>query len=285
MLNTSSQPSEYLPLALRCRSKNEFNLLHIAFENILAPIEFTYFMDLVATQQLPKQTYDWLRKFAGLSPGLYDSPQGFKRDALAENMLLYRNPTENAGGKTLLVGFAGNARRLMMPIAIFLQCLDSRVWDVVLLRKGLEQRTFFEGVYGVAGTFPDLLEYVRKAVSAERYCRVMTFGTSGGGLAAIVAAMLLGANRGVSVCGAPPTSPLDPWWESQFAGRPRHAVGLPQLHYVYGAGSQYDRQSALALQGFFGGMLHPVAGVDDHYALKPMLKAGQFQTFLNELLA
>ena len=169
MLTTSSQPSDYLPLALRCRSKNEFNLLHIAFENILAPVEFTYFMDLVATQQLPKQTYDWLRKIAGLSPGLYDAPQRFRRDALAENVLLYRNPTENDGSKTLLIGFAGNARRLMMPIAIFLQCLDSRLWDVLLLRKGLEQSNYLRGgVRGVAGNFPDLVEYVRKAASRRQ---------------------------------------------------------------------------------------------------------------------
>ena len=69
MLTTSSQASEYLPLALRCRSKNEFNLLHIAFENILAPIEFSHFMDLVLTQQLPQRTYEWLRKIAELSLG------------------------------------------------------------------------------------------------------------------------------------------------------------------------------------------------------------------------
>lgn len=283
MLTTSSQPPDYLPLALRCRSKNEFNLLHIAFENILAPAEFTYFMDLVASQQLPKQTYDWLRKIAGLSPGLYDAPQHFQRTALAENVLLYRNPTASEGGKTLLIGFTGNARRLMMPIAIFLQCLDSRLWDVLLLRKGLEQSNYLEGVRGIANNFPELVEYVGKAASADKYCRVMTYGTSGGGFAAILAAVLLGATRGVSVCGAPPL--LDSCLEAQLAGRPTPAVEPPQLHYIYGADCETDRQSALALQNSFGGTLHPVAGVDDHYALKPMLKAGQFQTFLNELLA
>ena len=137
MLTTSSQPSDYLPLALRCRSKNEFNRLHIAFENILAPTEFTYFMDLVATQQLPKLTYEWLRKVAELSPGLYDLPQGFRREALAENVLLYRDPTENHGGKTLLIGFAGNSRRLMMPIAIFLQCFESAPMGCPVAEEGI----------------------------------------------------------------------------------------------------------------------------------------------------
>jgi hypothetical protein len=92
MLTTSSQASDYLPLALQCRSKNQFNLLHIAFENILAPIEFTHFTDLVVSQELPQGTHDWLRKIYGLSPGLFDAPQGFRRQALAENVLLYREP-------------------------------------------------------------------------------------------------------------------------------------------------------------------------------------------------
>ena len=217
MLTTSSQPSEYLPLALRCRSKNEFNLLHIAFENILAPIEFAYFVDLVATQQLPKQTYDWLRKIAGLSPGLYDAPQRFRRELSRRTCCDIRDPTENDGGKTLLVGFAGNARRLMMPIAIFLQCFDARLWDVVLLRKGRSRRTSLKGVDGVAGNFPALLEYVAKRPLQRSTARVVTYGTSGGGFAAILAAVLLGLLAAFRFAGRP--SPLDPWLEAQLAGR------------------------------------------------------------------
>jgi len=282
MLTTSSQPSDYLPLASRCRSKNEFNLLHIAFENILAPAEFGYFTDLVATQQLPQQTYEWLRKIWGLSPGIYDCPQRFQRAVLADNVLLYRDPAANHTQKTLLIGFTGNARRLMMPIAMFLQCLDAHLWDVLLLRKGLEQSNYLQGVRGIAGNFPDLADYLRKAVPADKYRRVMTYGTSGGGFAAILGALLLGAARGVSVCGALPQ--LDPL-HAQLVERSSPSSETNQFHYIYGAQSETDRQSALALQNKFGGRLHPVQGVNDHYVLKPMLKAGQFQTFLSELLA
>jgi hypothetical protein len=285
MLTTSSQASDYLPLALQCRTKNQFNLLHIAFENILAPIEFTHFTDLVVSQELPQGTHDWLRKIYGLSPGLFDAPQGFRRQALAENVLLYREPDRDVSGKSLLIGFAGNARRLMMPISIFLQCLDSRVWDVVLLRKGADQATYFAGVEGVAGSLPALVQYVESAVPAKTYGRIVTYGTSGGGLAAILAAKLMDAARGVSVSGAPPQAPLDPWLEWQLALRRAYAARRPVLDYVYGADCEIDRNSALSLQHMFGGRLHPVAGIVDHYALKPMLKSGQFPAFLNELLA
>ena len=43
MLTTSSRASEHLPLALQCRTQNQFNKLHIHLENILAPPEFGLF--------------------------------------------------------------------------------------------------------------------------------------------------------------------------------------------------------------------------------------------------
>ena len=46
MLTTLSQASEYLPLALECRTQNQFNRLHIHLENILAPQEFVLLADL-----------------------------------------------------------------------------------------------------------------------------------------------------------------------------------------------------------------------------------------------
>jgi hypothetical protein len=120
----------------------------------------------------------------------------------------------------------------MMPISIFLQCLDSRVWDVVLLRKGADQATYFAGVEGVAASLPTLVQYVESAVPAKAYRRIVTYGTSGGGLAAILAAMLMGAARGISISGAPPQATLDPWLEWQLALRRTYAARRPELDYV-----------------------------------------------------
>ena len=148
----------------------------------------------------------------------------------------------------------------------------------------MEQKSYSEGVHGVADSFPSLIEYVQTAVCMEKYSRVVTYGTSGGGLPAILAAVLLRSARGISICGAPPSLPLEPWLASQLAVCRAHPEAAPQLHYVYGANSPADIEAALSLQSLFGGKLHPVAGVDDHYALKPMLKAGEFPAFLNEVL-
>jgi hypothetical protein len=203
----------------QCRTKNQINLLHIAFENILAPVEFNHFTELVGSQQLPTPTYDWLRKIAELSPEMFDRPQGFRRQALADNVLLYGEPSLHASGKSLLIGFAGNARRLMMPIAIFLQCLDSRLWDVGLLRKGAAQESCFEGVAGVASSLSALIEYIQCMLPTKRYRRLITYGTSGGGLAAILASILMNTARGISVGGAPPKTALDASLQKRLAVR------------------------------------------------------------------
>lgn len=286
MLAALTRAEEYLPLALQCRTENQFNLLHIQLENILSPGELTYFVELAETQQLPRQTCDWLRKIAGLSPGLFHSPQGFRRQALADNVLFYQDSGRDVSEKTLLVGFSGNARRLMMPISVFLQCLDSRLWDVVLFRKGSNQGSYLkEGVEGLASNLPGVVQYVETAVSAKSYQRIMTLGTSGGGLPAILCAILMDAARGISIGGVSPQSLLDPWLEWQLSVHRTYATRRPELGYAYGANCEPDRASALSCQSTFGGRLHPITAVGDHNPLEGLLKSGRFSRFLNELLA
>ena len=176
MLTTLSQASEYLPLALECRTQNQFNRLHIHLENILAPQEFVLLADLARRQQFPERSRNWLEKIGGLSPGLFDRPQAFSRRALSENVLFYQDEERAPATKTLLVGFAGDARRLMLPIAVFLQCLDARTWDLVLLRKGPHKRPFSRGVEGVSRHLPSVLNYReevhrRGSISADRDAR------------------------------------------------------------------------------------------------------------------
>ena len=284
-LTSSSQASDYLPLAMQCRTENQFNLLHIAYEHILAPIEFIHFTNLVKSQQLPEPTYDWLRRIAKLSPELFTSPKSFRRQARADNVLLYQDPARDASGKSLLVGFAGNSRRLMMPIAIFLQCLDSHVWDIVLLRKGAEQETYFEGVAGVASSLSTLVAYVEGMLPTKRYRQIVTYGTSGGGLAAILAAILMNAARGISVGGAPPKTAFDASLQTELAVRRACQAQVPELIYIFGADCEFDRNSAHTLQRLFGGKLHPLAGVDHHNPFRTMLKTGHLSAYLNELLA
>jgi hypothetical protein len=297
MLKSSILVSQYFTLASQCRSQNQSNKLHIDLENLLAPGELIQIADLAKTQQLPPSSCRWLESIERFSPELFDSPQRYRRRALCEceHVLIYQDPDRDAASKSLLVAFAGNGRRLGMPTSVFLQCLDSAAWDVVLLRKGPQKKSYVQGLEGISTHFPGLIRYLQTAATPRQYRRVVTLGTSGGGYAAILAAVLMNTSRGISICGAPPKSPsgLSVQWKlASFRVRRQLAIcqratGKPRqdLHFVYGADCAPDRESALSLLSSFDGMLRPAAEVGEHNLLGALLKRGQFTDFLNEMLA
>ena len=233
MLRASISTADYFTLAAECRTQNQFNKLHIHYENILAPLEFAHFARLSAERGFHEWSRIWLRKIGTLSPGLFEAPKGFSREPLSENILLYRDRSVAAAGKTLLIGFAGNARRLMLPISVFLQCLNPQAWDLVLLRKGPEKRSYLEGLEGECQSFVELLERVDRLVPAGSYRRLVTLGTSNGGFPAVLAALFMDAARGVSICGASPRAPLPEWLQWQLA-----------MHCGFAAGAARNRPGA-----------------------------------------
>jgi len=161
---------------------------------------------------------------------------------------------------------------------VFLQYVDSNLWDVVVLKK-CARNSYLLGVEGIASDFFGLVDYVGATVSAAHYRRVMTFGPSGGGFAAAWAAALMGANRGISVCGGVPNPPPSLASEDE---RPPRGV---DLCFVFGADNARDHQSALALMGLFGGRLRPIPGIPNHGVLGRLMKRGQLGEFLDEMLA
>ena len=285
MLTTLSQASEYLPLALECSTQNQFNRLHIHLENIFAPQEFVLLADLARREHFPERSRNWLERIEGLSPGLFDRPQAFSRRVLSENVLFYQDHGRETAAKSLLVGFAGDARRLMLPIAAFLQCLDARAWDLVLLRKGPSKRPFSRGVEGVSRHLPSVLNFVKTSIAAGQYQRIVTLGTSGGGYYAIVAAILLDGAIGVSIGGAAPKTSLGFRLRWRLAYHRASAKREPAFKFVYSADHEVDRRAATAMQAAFGGKLRPVAGVTEHNALAPLLARGELAEFLNEILS
>lgn len=133
------------------------------------------------------------------------------------------------------------------------------------------------GLEGIADDFHGLVKYVETTLSSTRYRRVITLGVSVGGFAALWAAVLMGAHRGISVGGCPPS--LLP---SPLQNRPQsHAT---DLCFVYGEECVVDHKSALALSDVFGGRLVPVSEVDTHGVLGQLMKRGQLAGFLNEML-
>ena len=114
---------------------------------------------------------------------------------------------------------------------------------------------YINGIEGVADDFPGLTRRIEAQLHTHRYRRVVTLGTSAGGFFAIWAAVLIAAQRGISVGGFRPTNIGEP-----LVRAPADA----DFRIVFGEKSPMDFERALAIQKLFGGSLQPVTGVAEH---------------------
>ncbi len=285
MMVAELTPAGYLTLMAKCRTQNEFNRLHIGLETFLAPRELADIVRLADSASLPPPAVAWLEKARQASPALVDAPQSFRRRAVFTAATLYSDPEAATRGKRLAVMFKGIARRLMMPTPIFLQHIDAQHWDVVLLST-TQGASFVRGVDSTHRDVPSLVHHVASVIDPAQYKGVTTFGTSGGGYAGAWAAILMGAQRGVSVSGAPPrTSPEPTTGRRPVVYQPGGEPHGVDLRFVFGAGHAHDRQSALLLREIFGGELWPVPDVAVHNVLWKLLERGQLADFLNQALS
>jgi hypothetical protein len=263
-----------------CETQNQFNRVHIDLENILAPLELAGLAKFAVARDLPKPTHDWLQKFATQVPEILESPQQFERHTLGP-LTLYQNAKHEVREKGLLVAFCGNARRLMVPVSIFLQFVDSCRWDMAVLKKD-PHSSYMDGL-GFAPDFRGVTDYAQATTSWSQYRRRMTVGTSSGGFAALWAALLMDAERGISIGGCPQRQAVAAARETRDR-RPASARET-ELRSIYGEGCIRDQRSATALFEIFGGKLEPVPTIDEHNVLGCLLRRGALAPFLQQMLA
>jgi hypothetical protein len=106
----------------------------------------------------------------------------------------------NCGAPDFLVAFCGGSRRLMMPISYFLQSIQDDVYDVLLLADW-SKRHFEGGLPGYSSSLLGTLRSIQSFARVKEYRRVITYGTSMGGLPALRAGLWLDADRAISVGG------------------------------------------------------------------------------------
>jgi pimeloyl-ACP methyl ester carboxylesterase len=145
-------------------------------------------------------------------------PARVERRWLRGGATMYASEVE--GPRTLVIGFAGNLRGFMMPTQVFLQFLGSRPADVLKLEvpRGIGYVT---GVRPHSHDFPSTLEWLASLIADGRYDRVVTVGTSGGGLPALLAAARLRV-------------------DAAFAAGPAAQMNATEMAAQLGAGSVLD---------------------------------------------
>lgn len=265
---------DYAAEAADCRTVNEFNRLHIKLDRTLAPAEIGHIARSADDPNFPAAGRIWLSVLRQRSPDLFEAPEPFERRRLSRRLTLYQ-----ASGwswrKKLLVGFTGNANRMMVRAHEFLQCVPARAWDVALVKR---RGRLSDAPDGGVENFEELLGEI-ETLRPGRYASVTTIGTSAGGALAIATALRWEARRGVSVCGWP-NEALNGARDAKLSSARRPTT----LRFVYGADFARDREAAVVMQRASGGEFRPVEGVADHNVLDVLFERRELKSFLAELL-
>ncbi len=122
----------------------------------------------------------------------------WKRATLTNSAYFYSNGVQERNNKTLLVAFTGNQHRLMMPTYRILQNLDAEQFDMLMLSD--PRRLLFEkGIEGLGSDLNELSGVITRFAEPSGFGRIVSIGTSGGGLAALYVAMKFGWSRAVTI--------------------------------------------------------------------------------------
>ena len=273
----------------RCRTENQLNRMHIALENYMTPAEVRYFAGALAGDAADSPSRRWIARLGGSMPINKVRPIEFERRGIFKGVTRYTADGGSASQKTLIIGFAGQFHRLMSPMPWLLDCLNPALYDVIVLRD-FSRLAFAKGIPGLGGDFFEALSNLRRHVDPRTYRNVMSLGTSGGGIPAVLAAILLKLNRGLSI------SPQDfhrvaaklkahglsdgPY-AALLASRPRP---FPELVLVCGADHRKDAADASALHKLVPSHLWKVKNCAQHGVLTWHLARGTLPTFLAKIL-
>ncbi|WP_373504749.1 hypothetical protein, partial [Aestuariivirga sp.] len=204
------------------------------------------------------------------------------------------------GGPAVVV-FPGFKNRVGgWPIHYFDSLLASRGVTAIYAYDAT-QRVFFFGAEGIAGNVEGVAAHIARLPDVANASRVLTFGTSGGGMTALRTALAIGAHGCLTfgaktILGRP--APNVPDIELERLARFTAALPLTdrdlraawpedrhlQATMFYGTGYAPDKAHAARLADRPGVTLCPVDNVMDHDAFTPSLESGAFEAALDRLL-
>lgn len=275
-----------------CRSRADYLRKLIEVENEACPAELR---DLAgACGDLPADAAARLKATLDLMDRCPAPTRPFTRTTLSPAAGLYRHEA-GVSGKSLLVCFCGVAHRMMVPIPVFLQLIPADRFDVLVL-KDPSGRDYLGGVPGFGGDLQQVAAGIRTRLDFQAYGDVRCLGVSSGGAAALYAGLLLGAARAVAIGGRHPSLATR---RGTFMGLGRSPAGCEfdravgelagrattRLLAVFGGDAPRDRQGAESLRQHLPACeLVPVGAISDHNLLACLLRDGDAQAFLDEVL-
>ncbi|MBI1284835.1 MAG: hypothetical protein GC183_10920 [Thiobacillus sp.] len=285
----------YNRLVRGCKTHNQFNKLHIDLENRMTPLELealrselsparhtweTLFRGRQSTDPSPAQEL-WVQNLHRLAAKIgKPCPEPFLRHRLRRRVTLF-SAGGNRSGKTLAICFSGRAQRMMMPLPVFLQNIASTQVDVAFMHDPT-RNSYRLGIGGVADSLEASIDKLRDILRIEDYRSVVSIGTSGGGVPAVMCALRLNLDAALSVGGNHPDDPR--WITADGTGLReifrRHvdaAKVKPAVFLAFGTDCAKDKKSAEALASIVPARLITISvpnGSVEHNALYPVARNG-----------
>lgn len=276
----------------RCRTLNEFNRVHIQIEIHCSPAEVCAIIDAVRERGIPLLP-NLQRWHAIMDEQLRGSGKGaepYVRTPVSPGATMYAAPATPAerARRTLVIAFTGIADRLMMPVSSFLQHCPAADHEFLVLFDR-SKSNFLAGVAGLGDTLSASIDAMRARIASGGYRRAVTFGTSGGGLAAVWSAVELELERAISVGGVTPSMfalrdgpvPLDASGFEEAVRR--HAGRLPETVYLAGEHALHDLEKSREMQALLPTTTLVVPGCDNHNTLHYLRRRGELAPLLARL--
>ena len=209
-----------------------------------------------------------------------DPSHNWSRQRLENHIYHYRQKGLKAADRSLIIAFAGNHMRLMLPTHAILAHLG-RPFDLILLGDAT-RRHFADGIPGVANDISELCDWLRSATTPMGYQSMRTFGTSAGGLAAICCGYALECHHVAAIGADSPTAhPV----LSEFLRLQVRGANHPEVVLGYSESNRRDRKAAQDINSLLpNGRFRIMRSDASHNSLQPALKTGRLRELLSELL-
>jgi hypothetical protein len=270
-----------------CSRPTEFKARAVHLSNLLGPAELGEVYARAWAEGLAgfRQAAIFRRHF---QPGRKRRFRRFTSRRVAEGARFFEGEGDD---KELLVLVSGNAGRMLIPVALFLDHLPPRPFDALFL-KTPDRLSYRSGVAGLGRNIPEVAAFVQRQFPAGTYRSIHTFGTSAGGFPAVALGRLIGAANAVSAGGR---HPYDVLRLPDLAARRIRAFDplcacpagdLPRVVTAYARESPQDSEHARALQQVMPSAIdYAVPGITDHNFLEVLFHAGLLRRALAQFLS
>ena len=192
-----------------------------------------------------------------------------------------------ASGRTLVTLLTGAASRPGTWTPVFLQALDARQVEVLMLRDRTG-RHFRNGCPGLAETLPGLVDKIDARFRGGGYARHVVLGVSRGGHAALGVGQLARAERAIAFGATPRSDPL-----RLLAGEPMPPAYDPlcacltspvPIIAIHGEANAQDASHARMVTSLYGGTRLAVRGLADHGIIHHVSATGRLPALLRMAL-